>query len=564
MAKAPKFPHISSSDQTPLRYSGIEVVGDVAWGTHFCEFYDTRQDLLDTLVPYFHAGLIANEYCMWVTSAPLEVDQALEAMHAADPDFQRYLDSGQIEILDYSQWYLYEGVFEADRVLNGWQKKLAEAQIRGFEGLRLTGNTFWLERATWDDFTRYEAKVNEALSDKQMIALCTYCLSKCSAHEILDVLTNHQFALIKTAGRWDIIETPQHVLMENALRESEQRYHSLFTQMNEGFALHEIICDDYGKPIDYRFLDVNPAFQQFTGFSRDQVVGRTVREILPDIEDFWIDTYGEVALTGKPVHFQNFSGGLGKYYDVMAFSPRSGQFAVLFIDISERKQLEEQARDAAAHIKLQHRLNVQREQERLQIARELHDGPIQELSSILYSLQSVILNIPEKGIKTQLEDIRRLLGDQITYLRAFSQELRPPILIQFGLARAVKAHIENFKDKHPAIEVDLDAGLTDVLPETVQHGLYRILQEALNNIARHANASKIVVELRTENNTLTFSIQDNGVGFTPPKDWLDLTAEGHLGLVGIRERADMMGGKAEISSQPGVGTRLLVTIPISG
>ena len=89
------------------------------WGTHFCQFYATGQDLVETLVPYFRAGLEANEYCMWVTSAPLQVEEARMRMRLAMPDLDDYLDKGQIEILDYSQWYIRNGSFDADTCLAG-------------------------------------------------------------------------------------------------------------------------------------------------------------------------------------------------------------------------------------------------------------------------------------------------------------------------------------------------------------------------------------------------------------------------------------------------------------
>lgn len=108
--------------------------------------------------------------------------------------------------------------------------------------------------------------------------------------------------------------------------------------MGEGFALHEIICDEQGRPCDYRFLDINPAFERLTGWESRQVLGRTIREVLPTIEPFWIETYGKVALTGQPGKFEQFSKPLGRYYGVTAYSPRKGQFAVLFSDLTEAKQ----------------------------------------------------------------------------------------------------------------------------------------------------------------------------------------------------------------------------------
>jgi PAS domain S-box-containing protein len=131
---------------------------------------------------------------------------------------------------------------------------------------------------------------------------------------------------------------------EETLRESEARYRSLFDKMTEGFALHEIICDEQGEPCDYRFLDLNPAFERLTGLNRADVIGRTLREVLPEEEPYWIKSYAAVALTGKSVHFDRHSAALNKHYDVLAYCPALGQFAVLFTDITERKAAEEALR----------------------------------------------------------------------------------------------------------------------------------------------------------------------------------------------------------------------------
>lgn len=131
----------------------------------------------------------------------------------------------------------------------------------------------------------------------------------------------------------------------DTLKASEQRYVSLFASIQEGFSLHEIVTDDTGKPIDYRYLEVNPAFEAMTGLPREQWVGRTVREILPDIEKRWIETYGRVALTGEAVQFEDFAAALGRWFQVHAFSPRRGQFAVLSFDISDRKKAENAVQD---------------------------------------------------------------------------------------------------------------------------------------------------------------------------------------------------------------------------
>lgn len=127
------------------------------------------------------------------------------------------------------------------------------------------------------------------------------------------------------------------ILAERALRKSEEKYRTLFTGMMEGFALHEIICNENGEPVDYRFLEMNPAFETMTGLSAQQVVGKTVLEIMPDTEKYWIETYGKVALTGKSLSFENFAHELDRHFRVMAYSNLRGQFVTVFEDITKRK-----------------------------------------------------------------------------------------------------------------------------------------------------------------------------------------------------------------------------------
>jgi PAS domain S-box-containing protein len=125
---------------------------------------------------------------------------------------------------------------------------------------------------------------------------------------------------------------------EEALRKSEETYRMLFSEMLDGFSLHEIICDSQGNPSDYRFLKVNLAFERITGLKSEDIIGRTALEVMPDIESHWIETYGNVALTGEPAHFENYAKALSKHFEVKAFRPAPNQVATIFVDITERKQ----------------------------------------------------------------------------------------------------------------------------------------------------------------------------------------------------------------------------------
>lgn len=155
---------------------------------------------------------------------------------------------------------------------------------------------------------------------------------KISASPVLE--NNKKYVIIS------FIDISDMKFLEYSLRENEAKYKMLFENMTQGFALHEIILNSKGKPIDYRFLDINNAFEKLTGLKKENVTGKTVKEVMPNTEQYWLDTYSKVALTGEPCSYENFSAEIGRYYNTWVFRPQIGQFAVIFSDISERKELE--------------------------------------------------------------------------------------------------------------------------------------------------------------------------------------------------------------------------------
>ena len=194
-----------------LRKTGHSVLGEVPWGTHFCHFYETKQDLLDTVVPYLKAGLESKEFCLWVVSDhdPITLKEAKTALAQAVPNLNQHLSSGNIEILNGLDWYLDNGVFNLEKVLSAWVAKLDRALALGYEGMRVSGDTFWLREKDWKDFSVYEKKLNDSIKGRPMNLLCTYSLAKSGASEVLDVVQLHQFAIARRQGEWKFIETPE-------------------------------------------------------------------------------------------------------------------------------------------------------------------------------------------------------------------------------------------------------------------------------------------------------------------------------------------------------------------
>jgi C4-dicarboxylate-specific signal transduction histidine kinase len=194
---------------TEMRKTGIDVVGDMPWGTHFCLFYETTEDLLHTLVSYCKAGLESQEFCLWVVAEPLTEEEARHTLKQAVPELDRYLVDRSIEVVSAGDWYLQGGTFDFKRVIGGWHEKLAHASARGYAGVRVTGDTAWLQKKDWKDFCEYEDALNASIANQRLTVLCTYPLAACGAAEILDVARTHQFAMAKRQGSWEVVETPE-------------------------------------------------------------------------------------------------------------------------------------------------------------------------------------------------------------------------------------------------------------------------------------------------------------------------------------------------------------------
>lgn len=194
---------------TQLRKTGIGVLGDVPWGTHFFMFYETKEDLLDTLVPYFKAGLETGELCLWVVSEPLTEEEATNALHKAVSEFERYLADRSIEITGARRFYFPNDDLDLQWTIRTWAEKTDSALARGYAGFRMSANTAWLDRKDWKAFCDYESEVNDSIGNWRMTALCTYPLAGSTAAEMLDVTRTHQFAVARRNKNWEVVETSQ-------------------------------------------------------------------------------------------------------------------------------------------------------------------------------------------------------------------------------------------------------------------------------------------------------------------------------------------------------------------
>ena len=216
------------------------------------------------------------------------------------------------------------------------------------------------------------------------------------------------------------------------------------------------------------------------------------------------------------------------------------------------------------------------EDERTRIAHDLHDGPVQQLAVLNYDVyrarkrlgdllgRTAAEELMEELQRTDevLEAVEKGLGEETKVLRRLMSALRPPVLDNRGFADALREHAQRFEEEK-GIAVDIDLGLSGRLPPELETVLYRIVQESLTNVAKHARAEHVSVAVDQPDDTVArLRVRDDGVGFDPG-NLAQLLREGHFGLAGMRERASLAGGTMEVGSLPGHGTTVEVRLPIT-
>ncbi|MGB9927000.1 MAG: PAS domain S-box protein [Methanosarcina sp.] len=371
-----------------IRKSGIDIIGDVPWGTHICQFYQTKEDLLEVLVSYFKAGLENNEFCLWVTSEPLEVEDAKEVLEKTIPDFNNCLEKGQIEIVPYTEWFIIDGVFNPKKVSNNRLEKLNRALKNGFDGMRLSGNTTWLDKENWDSFIKFKEQTDRCMDTYRMINLCTYSVERHNAAEIIDVVVNHQFALIKREGRWEKIESPKRKQAEEAAVQAAKNWEYTFDAVPDLISILDT---------EYRIVRANKAMAESLGLTPQECTGLTCYHAVHGTDEPpSFCPHRQLLKDGlehiKEVHEESLGGDF-----IVSVSPLydsqgkvSGCIHVAR-NINERKQAEEALRQRELRVrsKLEKVLSPEREMIDLDLAEIVDTQVIQPLMDSFFKLTHI-------------------------------------------------------------------------------------------------------------------------------------------------------------------------------
>jgi signal transduction histidine kinase len=465
-----------------LRKTGISVVGDLPWGAHFCYFYQTKQDLLDILIPYFKIGLENKEFCLWVISNSelLTVEEAKSELRNALPDLDRYVAEGSIEVVGHEDWFLSGKTFDPLTVANRFRKKLNDALARGYAGMRVNGSPAWLHNAGPQELRKFEAELDKLFPNERTIASCTYPLATIGADEIFDVVRTHQFAIARRQGEWEVLETPELIQAKQEIR-----------RLNEEL--------------------------------EQRVVERT-----------------------KELRVKNQE---------------------LIREITERNLAEGRLRVTSEQLRaLSARLESAKEEEAARIAREIHDELGSALSALRWDLELIEKELDqEEGderpskVRVKIAAMKGVIDDTINAIRRISAELRPSALDDLGLVAAIRWHARQFEVRTGIVTL-LDSSFEDIdLTHQQSTAVFRVFEEALTNVMRHARATQVDIKLEMKKGELLLTIRDDGRGITEAEKSDRLS----LGLLGMRERANLIGGLVDIVKSEGKGSVVTLRVPVA-
>jgi PAS domain S-box-containing protein len=356
-------------------------------------------------------------------------------------------------------------------------------------------------------------------------------------------------------------EIKRRVSTKEALDASEEHFRSIFEATTLGVQILDLVGT---------MMNANQAFQKMLGYTEAEMIGKNFQDFLhPDDTVEVRRHFNTLKLdSGADRQFEHraiLKDGSTIWVKTLFSGVRhSGADSSLEFIVAMSENITEQKLLQSEMVELKNRLQEGQELERLRLARELHDGPMQDLQGERYRIEE-LRKKAKPPLRDALEEVSRDIEKVIENLRNSAKELRPPTLSSFGLETAIRSYMRDFQDKYPHIRVHLVlARDQQLLPEEMRLTLFRVLQQSLTNVVRHSQATRVWVNFSFDEGKVSLMIRDNGKGFKVPTNWIGLVRNRHYGLAGMAERISDQGGTFTVESEPQKPTVVQAVIPWNG
>ncbi len=495
-----------------------------------------------------------------------------------------YLSCGQFGVMSFDETYMREGVFDPDKMMDLLKTETDLALAQGYSALRVTGDMSWALKTPpgSEQIIKYEAKLNEFFPGSKCIGICQYDKRLFPPALLMDVLETHPLAIIRTElfdnfyymPPEDLLNYDPAVILDHWLHNLEE-YKRAKEEIRIAYEELKQIFDtatDGIRVIDREFniLRINTTFSRLTGISKDEAVGKKCYEVFGGPVCHTPNCTLTRVLGGEElVEFEverERSDGT-RIPCIMRAAPIQGPDGDVigivedFKDISERKLMEEHLRV------LPQKLFQAQEKARQRIACDLHDQIAQDLFTVKIVCETLFDDEPAVPLEKRhrLLDLTKMLQGSIVAIRNLAYDLHPPGLDQRGLVRTASQYCQDFSDRH-GVSVDFHAAGMDglKLDFDIEINLYRLIQEALNNVKKHADAKHVTVRLIASSPNIVLRIEDDGKGFDVNDRLASAMNEKRLGLRSMEERVRLLEGEMRIQSRVMEGTRIFVEVPNKG
>jgi signal transduction histidine kinase len=573
---------VTETANAALRATGIDILGEVAWGTHLCLFYEEQSDLLDVVVSFLAAGLLAGELCLWMAPDADTERMGRAALGDRVPDLEARIERGQLELKPADAFYRSDGSFKIDEVMAQWQASCDRARADGFTGMRASGDLGWAKDEDRRWLREYEARTHEFVKGRRMLFLCTYPVERCLAVDVFDLARSHHVVMANRRGRWESVMTPEHA---RAMREIERLNRDLEQRVEQATAelrRSQIYLAEGQRLTHSGSYALDVATGEYTFWSTEQfhVFGfepgpspppydAVLERLHPDDRAKCAAARTAAAAGEREVevsfrlHHPDYRS-IRHMYGVLQPVLRDGRVVEIVgsaVDITDRQRaaarlarLRRRAREHALEARVAAII-----EERSRIAREIHDSLLQGVTGIALQLRALLPKVRSAGLELA-ESVRRIVELAETTARDARRtvwEMRPLALADADLPTALEQMARRVAGAL-AVEIVVE-GEDRAWPADVEDVILRVAQESIANAVKHSGTPGIGLTLRFDPDSILLAVSDRGRGFDVDAALHDYL--GRWGLLGMRERADRIGAALAIESRAGAGTTVTLRVP---